>query len=91
MECLDLKRIYVKNAIFSQVKSFDVKCIYNTLNYYNIVCPDLEVLEIEDNNCPDVPSFSLEKGARNLKMIKLGKRVFSLCCEFLIKGIFMIE
>ena len=56
------------------------------MNGYSIVCPDLEVLEIEDYNCPDVPSFCLEKGARNLKMIKLGKRVFSLCCEFLIKG-----
>lgn len=56
------------------------------MNSYFIVCPDLEVLEIEDYNCPDVPSFCLEKGARNLKMIKLGKRVFSLCCEFLIKG-----
>ena len=56
------------------------------MNSYSIVCPDLEVLEIEDYNCPDVPSFCLEKGARNLKMIKLGKHVFSLCCEFLIKG-----
>ena len=80
IHCQDLKRIYVKQGIFSQVKTFDVN-----------FCPDIEEISIEDNNCPDVSSFVLEEGVNNLKSIKLGKNVFSNCCEFSIKNAQTLE
>lgn len=54
---------------------------------YEIGCPDLEDIKIEDYNFVEVSSFTLDATMRGLKDLVLGTKVFSLCTDIYLRGL----
>lgn len=54
---------------------------------YDLGCPDLEDIQIEDYNFAEVPSFTLDSTMRSLKNLVLGAKVFSLCTDIYLRGL----